>query len=460
MSMGHIDSARGSLWQLLDRLRNNSDTALRELKQSEAGTVQENIEHQWARVEALLRHSRTNVPYFRRVLDAEAIISPDGRVFRDAFEQLPLMDKDLLRLQFDELKSDDLHARDWYINTSGGSTGEPVRHVQDASFQDFALATKRLFDEWSGYRVGQRQIRLWGSDRDLLVGREKLKHRVSRSLRNELWLNTFRLTPDRMRAYIQKINVFRPQQVLAYVEAAYELALFAEREELRVHSPAAVMTSAGTLHPHMKEKIQAVFGAPVFNRYGSREVGDVACECSSHQGLHVNMHTHYIEILRPDGSPAPPGEIGEVVVTLLTNFSMPLVRYRIGDMAAWGEMHCSCGCGWRTLQNVSGRTTDVFRRRDGGVVVPEALIHMIAVAHNPGWIRRFQFVQEDLDLVRLLIVPFGAPDDEALGSVFAAMRDSIQKIMGPTCDVRIELSDSVDSSSSGKFRYTVSRVTT
>ena len=77
------------------------------------------------------------------------------------------------------------------------------------------------------------------------------------------------------------------------------------------------MTSAGILYPKYKELIEDVFHCPVFNRYGSREVGDIACDCEKHEGLHLNIFNHYIEIIDEEGKNCEPGKMGEIVVTTL-----------------------------------------------------------------------------------------------------------------------------------------------
>lgn len=66
------------------------------------------------------------------------------------------------------------------------------------------------------------------------------------------------------------------------------------------------------------EVLKRVFKAPIFNRCGSREVGDIACECEVHNGLHINPFTHYVEIIRLDEKFCITGKVGEVVVTSLT----------------------------------------------------------------------------------------------------------------------------------------------
>lgn len=372
-------------------------------------------------------------------------------------ERLPLLTKGLIREHWEDLKSRDLVRRKWYYNTSGGSTGEPIRLIQDSVYHQKTQAGAMLFDSWTGYEVGMPKVILWGSERDLLVGRETLKTRTGRWLRNESWLNSFRMTVDNMHSYVRTINEVRPVQILAYTESIYELARFIEQEDLTVHAPRAIMTSAGTLYPHMREVIERVFRAPVFNRYGSREVGGIACECEAHKGLHVSPLTHYVEIVCEDGSPAAPGHVGEVVVTSLVNYAMPLIRYCIGDMALWSETECSCGRKWPLLREVTGRVSDTFTSATGIKVHGEYFTHLLYLRD---WVKKFQFVQETYTFIRLLVVP-SVPFDRARQLVDHEKADieaKVQLVMGPECKLEIELVDEITPSPSGKYRYTISKV--
>jgi len=169
-----------------------------------------------------------------------------------------------------------------------------------------------------------------------LTGQETLRARLGMWMRNEVWLNSFRMTPDLMRSYVELINRYRPDHIIGYVESVMELARFIERNELAVHSPKTVATAAGSLEPHVRELIQGVFRAEVFDQYGSREVSGMATECERHEGMHVPLQSVLVEVLRRDGTPAEPGETGRIVVTSLVNYAMPLIRYEIGDLGCLG----------------------------------------------------------------------------------------------------------------------------
>ncbi len=99
--------------------------------------------------------------------------------------------------------------------------------------------------------------------------------------------NTFCLSPELMDSALDSIRQRPPVQVLGYVESVYQIARHVNRNKIVLPPVKAVLTSAGTLLPVMREAIEQAFRGPVFNRYGSREVGAIACECSEHQGLHV-----------------------------------------------------------------------------------------------------------------------------------------------------------------------------
>ncbi|MGQ9581827.1 MAG: phenylacetate--CoA ligase family protein [Armatimonadota bacterium] len=450
---------RGSIYTIYLLLRLPVELAtLKYLQHIEGLSEDALVDLQEERVRAILRHAYTNVPYYKRLIEKHGgIRAIENSSAIATLQRLPFLTKKLIRENWEDLKSHDLSERKWYYNTSGGSTGEPVRLIQDHVYHQQAQALKELYDLWTGYWVGAPKVILWGSERDILQGKERWKVRFGRWLRNERWLNAFRMKPADMNDFVKIINVIRPVQILAYAEAMYELAKFIEQERLNVHSPHAIMTSAGTLYNYMRETIQRVFGAPVFNRYGSREVGDIACECEVHQGLHVCPVMYYVEILREDGSPARPGEVGEVVVTSLTNYAMPLIRYRIGDMAAWAETSCSCGRSWPLLKEVTGRVTDTFVSASRTKVNGEYFTHLL---YFRDWIKKFQFVQESYTRIRLLIIP-AIPTDQAKYVVEqerAALLAKVRAVMGPECILEIELVDDIPLSPSGKYRYTISKV--
>lgn len=425
-------------------------------------SAEETLRQHHEKLRDILLFSLNHVPYYRNEFQRLGLGTADiaARPL-EALTALPLLDKATLRRRFDDLKSDDLDTRDWYYNSSGGSTGEPARFVQDAAYHQAAMGSKALFDTWTGYSPGAPKVLLWGAGRDL-VGKGTWRSRMGHLLRNEYALNTFRMTEADMRRFVGTINRARPVQIMSYVTSAYQLAQYIEREGLPVYRPKAVMTSAGTLYPHMRETIERAFGAPVFNRYGSREVGDIACECECHRGLHVNPHTHHVEILREDGSPCAPGETGEVVVTSLINMAMPLLRYRIGDMAAWAHQPCSCGRHWPLLKEVSGRVSDVFRRRDGSLVTPAYFnqFFRFAACSDLSFIVKYQLVQEDYTRLRLLLVVNidKVTAQRLIAEKRQALGDLVRAAMGEDCLLDVQLVDEIPVTASGKFRYIISKL--
>ncbi|MDY0392057.1 MAG: phenylacetate--CoA ligase family protein [Candidatus Bipolaricaulis sp.] len=431
--------------------------ALRQLREAEHMSAQDLEAEQRRRLAALVRHAYENVPYYRKILKQAGVISGNG-VDLSRWSEIPILTRQDLRERYDDLKSRDLAQRAWYENATGGSTGEPVRFVQDASYSAWMRAVKMLFDLWTGYKIGEPKVILWGSERDLSGGQGNFRMLLGHWLRNERWLNARRLSDDSVREYVKVINRMRPVQILAYATSLYELAQLIERDGrdgLEVYAPRAIMTSADTLYPHMRELIERVFRAPVFNRYGSREAGDIACQCEVHGALHVSPLTHYVEIIRGDGSLARDGEIGEVIVTPLANYAMPLIRYQIGDIAAWEKGGCSCGRKWPVLQTVYGRVRDSFHLRDGTIVrIPDSVLYF------RDWICRFQFIQEDYDVVRLLVVPVVSPEEakERVENERAGIEEKLRSLMGIECCLQIELVEEIPPTPSGKHRYVISKV--
>jgi phenylacetate-CoA ligase len=397
----------------------------------------------------LLQHCREHVPYYRNLMETMPAgwkQNPIGYL-----QTLPLLTKEIIREKLEHLQSDDLSRRKWFFNTSGGSTGEPVRLIQDDRYLRHSDAVTDTQYLTLKHRPGDRTVLLWGSERDILGGKTTWRERVGTFLYNRVALNAFLMTPERMRDFVRVINDFRPTLLLAYAQAAYELSGFIEEERLDVKPPGAIVTSAGTLYDFMRERIQRVFCCPVVNRYGSREVGAIACECPENGHLHVPPTWSYVEIVDDFGHPALPETEGNIVVTTLGNFSMPLLRYFIGDRGVLGgDAQCVCGRRGQMLRRVLGRSVDAFCLSDGTLIDGEYFTHLL---YFRAWVRKFQVVQKAYDHIDYSIVGT-RPDVAEIDDIVAKTR----AVMGANCRVTFGFVSEIREGSSGKYRYTICEV--
>ena len=108
------------------------------------------------------------------------------------------------------------------------------------------------------------------------------------------------------------------------------------------------------------------------------------------------------------GQACAPGEVGQVIVTPLHNFAMPLLSYASGDLAEVGE--CACGQGLPTLRRIIGRTRSVLSLPNGEQVFPELQDLLIDLP----MVRQFQIrrrERESLDVK--LVVARALTENEA-----------------------------------------------
>ncbi len=401
----------------------------------------------------ILHHSLEHVPFYRRSIqldDGIENLSP-----QDLLGHFPILTRKMIRENFEALKSDDLSKRKWVYNTSGGSTGEPLRLIQDRHFNDRQMAIQWLSFNWAGRYLGQPAIHLWGSERDILYHSEKLDRRILLQITNDRYLNTFMMSPAQMRAYLDLIDRTSPRLIVAYTESMHDLARFAEKECIEVKPQSAIMTSAETLYPPIRAKIEEVFHTRVFNRYGSREVGDIACECPAHNGMHIFPWGSYVEIVDEHGRPVPAGTEGQILVTNLNNYALPLIRYAIGDRGVLSpSQDCSCGRGGPILQEITGRTTDTFKKADGTLVHSEYFTHLLFFKD---WIQKFQIVQKDY---KRLVFRIQKSDDGYQPPLedLEEIEKNSKVVMGDDCIVDFEFTDQIQPSPSGKAQYNITEV--
>lgn len=400
----------------------------------------------------MINHCKKSVPYYAQIINklGDSYIHEPQRYLIE----FPILTKDLIRKYFGQLKSSDLSMRRWYCNASGGSTGEPVRIIQDQEYLERTSAISHLFYRWAGKEIGESEICLWGSERDLFQGTEGWRKKLYGGIVDKTYLNAFRMTPNKMREFIGILNRKRPKLIVAYAQAIYELARFAQEEKITVNPQRVILACASTLYQFMRESIENVFQCPVFNLYGSREVSAIACQCRFLKGLHVPPWGNYVEIVDDAGMAVPDGVEGNVLVTSLTNFAMPLLRYQIGDRAILSAEGCPCGRRWQMLDIVSGRITDNFKTKKGKVVPGEYFIHLIGVVLNKGQLKKLQIIQKSYGLILLKIVKIDKKDTFDATQII----NKIRFVMEEPCNVEIEFVEDIPEGPGGKYRYTISEI--
>ncbi len=421
------------------------------IKKNEYKSIAENKLIQQERLFNIVDYSIKNIPYYIDFAKKNNFSYSKESIYRD-IKKLPVMTKDMLKANFNQLYK--INKKGFYYNTSGGSTGVPVKLIQD---RRYLIEDATLYgDSLSNYEIGDRLIRLWGSERDIIEGSSSIMYRIANKIIfRTKYLNSFRMSEDDMKRFIDTINEYKPVTIIAYVQSIYELACFIERNGYDIFSPKSIITSAGTLYPDFREKIEKVCKCGVFNRYGSREVGNMAVECDKHEGMHLILFNHYIEILDSEGNDVKDGEMGEIVVTLLTNYTMPLLRFRIGDMAVPSSRKCSCGRGLPLIERVVGRTVNVFKNVKGELIDGEYFTHLF---YFVDFIKKFQVVQESFEAITIRLE---VEDKAVLGknkSLFDEIDRKIRIVMGENCKITYKIEDEILPMASGKYVYTISNI--
>lgn len=407
--------------------------------------AEERERHQVEHLAALLNYARTTVPFYREILGGRPVITPGEA--RAVLAGLPLVSRVDLQRQPERFYAEGCPER--FPDATGGSTGTPLRFVVDRATQRARESSLYWSDALAGWHYGDRIAMLWGSDKDVKSSSQQARANLRWWLDNRRWYNAFNMGEDRMAEFHSALTRFRPHIIVAYAGSMDVFAHYLRQLGPQPNYPlTSIISSAEMLTPSARANIEQVFGKPVFDRYGNREFGAIAAECSRHQGLHLNEHDFIIEIDSPD----PVRQAGPLIVTYLHNRAMPFLRYQTGDLARLLPADaCACGRNTRRLAAVTGRVADTIRTRDGKLIHGEFFTHLLYGASR---IRQFQFVQETLTRYRLLLVCEGEEDPRVLDRI----RLSILEEVGSDCEVVVERADSIPVLPSGKRKFTLSLV--
>ena len=419
---------------------------LREYEQQQWLSQEALAQLQWGKLQDLVAHCWEHVPFYRGHWAAAGVASPGDIRSRADFARLPVVSKQDIRQHAAALVSG-IHRDSLLTKTTGGSTGEPLRLLYTREAFERRMAVMFRGYGWSGARMGEKTAYLWGTQPFGSTRMQRLKERLYHTAYNRLFLSSNALDETTLERYRRAINRFRPRTIVAYVSPLEQLARHLRATGRSMHRPLRILTAAEKLHPQQAAVIEAALGAPVFDTYGCRETMLVAAQCNARNGLHVNAD-HLLLECGHDPAVHASADTGDVLLTDLHNYGMPLVRYRNGDVATLREGACDCGRHLPLIAAVEGRSLDMLLGADGRIVPGEMLVSMLLPYD---WIRQYQVRQHPDRSVTVLVVPDGAGASDGGAQLLRQM----QAAFGEGIPVQLRNVASIALNRTGKHRVTI-----
>lgn len=421
------------------------------LKKSQWLSLKKIREYQEIKLHQLIIHAYHHVPFYRDCFEQRGLTPEDIKTIAD-LQKLPIIDKKNVRENLYLGIMSDNHDKNQIqkVQTSG-STGEPfVTYAEKKQLEMRWAATQRSL-EWTGYQFGDRQVRLWHKYLGMKP-LEVIKEIIDAKLSRRRFIPVYEITDENLGAYVKQIMKYKPAILDGYAESFNLIARFLKRNSYFGHTPKGIMSSAQSLPEESRRIIEDTFHCGVFDKYGAREfAGGLAYQCSERKGYHVVAECAIIEIIK-DGRPAQPGEVGEVIVTELNNYAMPLIRYKVGDLAvAVSEnQECACGRGLPLIGEIQGRTQAIVIGTHNQFI-PGTFFNRVFFKHDLA-IRQYQIVQEKFGEITIKIIKGNLFSDEVLREIFK----DIKTHLGDDLQIKVEYVKEIPLVRTGKRQHCIS----
>lgn len=316
------------------------------------------------RLRSIIKHAYDHVPYYHRNFRERKIRPSDVRTIED-LRKLPILTKEDVRDNFNQLMAVNAKNYKYGVSRTSGSTGKPLNFYLDQQNREKEYAAQWRQLQWAGIDFESR-IATFRAPESLVHGHGKTKALWKfNALSKELDFDTLSMNGSTLKKYMERLREFTPDLVKGYPSALQTMAK-SMLVSNTVIIPKAIQTSSESLSKSQRGIIEEAFNCKIYDWYGQSEYIVSAGQCPE-GNYHVNAELGVMELVK-DGENVTPGELGEILGTGLYNFSMPFVRYKIGDIGKYSGGRCVCGRGLPTMESLEGRLSEVIVFPDGRIL--------------------------------------------------------------------------------------------
>lgn len=335
---------------------------VKQLKQFQSLPVETQKKIQLRQLRVLLQYARRS-SFWKQKL-AQAGFANEGPISPSALFQLPRLTRQELQEKFEALRTYEVGKADdqVIVDKTSGSTGQPV------AVERYKTLYGRLYDaalmldlEWHGHDLSQT----FGHYRHACQDSNAVGHSYPWSLYGGKGVGYSRKIGDKTIEELYTVLVEKRPQILSgsptLIKLFCEMAL---AEPAKAPKVKTILTLGEVVNDELRVLAKQTMGARIVDRYSCGEIGWLGLQCPIHDHYHVlNSHV-LLEIVDEDGHPCPANVPGQVLVTSLHSYAMPIIRYELGDVAQWGEP-CDCGIKLPVISHVLGKTRDYVTLPNG-----------------------------------------------------------------------------------------------
>ena len=381
------------------------------LRKAEHLPYKQILDTQNEKLRRLVKHAYDSVPYYHKLFNSLGL-RPEDIGNKEDLVKLPVLTKQIIRDNYDDMFSTTIDPRRFRKSSSGGSTGTPLQFCTDN--HEWSLQRASTLRAWESYglQLGDRIFSFGGNS----IARKKkafsMKDNYDRVIMRNYKFNSSEVDKDSLKSHLESFKRIRPVAVRGYGSSLVIFARYLKEIGYKPTGIKVVLTTGEVLMTNYRKELEEVFDAPVFDAYGAGDGGIVSHECECHTGLHITEELCVIEITDKAGNVLPDGEVGFVTTTDLENHAFPFIRYHVGDMSYIKTEPCSCGRHTRQFGEVMGRAGRLLYNKLGVPISPTMLpimlyphldYHCLEYQKEYNKIDRFQIRQDSNGDIQILL---------------------------------------------------------
>jgi len=330
-----------------------------------------------------LKYSYDNVTYYKKTFDS---LNIDIKTV-DALKKIPILTKDIIRKNENDLISNEFKQCDLGKRNTGGSTGEPLEFYSDRYSGSNDNAHHWYLYSLMGYQKGD--LILGGGG--IFIEKELRDKNIfwKKNNKNNVWgeysFSVLYITDTNIKYYIDKLLEIKPSILRGYPSFYDKLATYILDKNIKLNFKIkGINLTAEMCSEAQRINIEEAFSSVVYFEYGHTEI---CLYCYTHDKSYIYKSSPiygYIEVLDEYGKDVSIGEIGSIIVTGFNNYGMPFIRYDTGDL---GEVYYRNG-GEIHFKKIVGRNQDYILSKENQKVYLTALIfgqHLKAFKNIEQW---------------------------------------------------------------------------